>query len=241
MGSSRSGTYTRLTLAAAFPWISSSSPPQGDAIKAYENQSTVHTTFNQAFASTQGNWLVPALHAVCRNTHRLARAADEASKQSHDQSKLENAATILQESFSRTFNDRKELIQGAPLDEDGSKKVGVLSVVTELFAIYFRLNTLRLCKNLVRPVEIRKLDEQGSMGELVTYRYYVGRLSLFEDQYADAEEKLEFALQNCHVDAVRNQKRILRYLVPVKLVRGKVPSQACKYRRSDVNRGGLWR
>ena len=32
---------------------------------------------------------------------------------------------------------------------------------------------------------------------MVTYRYYSGRLSLFEDQYQAAEDSLESALTNC--------------------------------------------
>ena len=137
---------------------------------------------------------------------------------------LQKATSILQESYSKTSNDRKEFRPDAPLDEEGSKKAGVLTIVNELFAIYFRLNTLRLCKNLLRPVESRKLHEQGKMSEMVTYRYYVGRLFLFEDNYEAAETNLDYALQHCHKSSVHNKRCILRYLVPVKLYRGRLPS-----------------
>jgi hypothetical protein len=155
---------------------------------------------------------------------------------SSEQAKLQNAVNLLQESFSRTYNDRTPLSAdvnsfASSYDTEGSKKAGVLVIVNELFSIYFRLNTLRLCKNLVRPVETRKLHEQGRMGAMVTYRYYSGRLNLFEDQYAAAEESLEYALKNCYVKneaGLRNKKRILRYLVPVKLYRGRLPSAASK-------------
>ena len=113
---------------------------------------------------------------------------------------------------------------GSPFDEEGSKKAGVLTIVNTLFAIYFRLNTLRLCRNLLRPVESRKLHEKAKMSEMVTYRYYVGRLFLFEDQYVLAEENLDFAFQHCHKSSVHNKRCILRYLVPVKLYRGLLPS-----------------
>ena len=208
--------------------ISSLVVTQGYAIQCYESQAALHAAFNQVFASSEGNTLVPALHSVCRSTHRAAIAADAESTSPSDHAKLQNAATLLQESFSRTFNDRKELVPGAPYDEEGSKKAGVLLIVNELFSIYFRLNTLRLCKNLLRPVQQRKLHEQGTMGQMVTYRYYVGRLNLFEDQYADAEENLEFAFTNCHKNAVHNKKCILHYLIPVKLFRGRLPSAQCK-------------
>ena len=209
----------------------------GYAVKSYEAQSSLHASFNQLFGSSSGNWLVPALHAVCKSTHLLAVAADAEAANS-DNAKLNNAVTLLQESFSRTFNDRKELRPEDPLnDSDGSKKVGVLYIVNELFSIYFTLNTLRLCKNLARPVELKKLHVQGKMGDLVTYRYYTGRLNLFEDQYAEAEKNLEYAFTKCHKDALHNKKLILRYLVPVKLYRGRLPSAGCTLRYPNILAG----
>ena len=62
------------------------------------------------------------------------------------------------------------------------------------------------------------------MGDMVTYRYYVGRLNMFEDQYETAEMNLEYALTHCHVNAKANKKRILNYLLPVKLLRGRLPT-----------------
>jgi hypothetical protein len=180
----------------------------------------------------------------------MALAADGSN-----QAKLQSAVTLLQESFSKTLNDRTELVVEEPLSEEGSKKTGVLYIVNQLFSMYFRLNTLRLCKNLVRyvsiycsrvcmyvsvslmqsyhqyfffrPVESRQLHTKSSnMGDMVTYRYYVGRLNMFEDQYEAAEEDLEYALAHCHKDAQGNKKRILRYLLAVKLLRGRLPTQA---------------
>lgn len=202
------------------------SQQQGRAVESYEKQAALHAAFNQTFASSVGNLLVPALLSVCKSTHRLAVAADQETG-SRDSAKLQNAVTLLQESFSRSFNDRKEFRPNTPFDEDGSKKAAVLGIVNELFDIYFQLNTLRLCKNLVKPVEARKLHLQGSMGQMVTYRYYTGRLNLFEDDWAGAEANLEYALTHCHKNAVHNKRCILRYLVPVKLYLGKLPTPEC--------------
>ena len=183
---------------------------------------------------------MPALHTVCRNTHRTAVVADHLSSvgpedgagggsgggNKNDHSRLQGAVTLLQESFSKTLNDRRELKRpDAPFSEDGSKKAGVLYIVNHLFAMYFRLNTLRLCKNLLRPVETRKLHEMGTSGETVTYRYYAGRLAMFEDQYSAAENHLDYALRHCHVNAMGNRRRILNYLLPVKLLRGRLPTE----------------
>lgn len=111
----------------------------------------------------------------------------------------------------------------------GSKKAGVLAIVNELFGIYFRLNILRLCKNLIKPVETRRLNENGTMGQMVTYRYYIGRLNMFEDQHELAEKNLDFAFAHCHRNSIQNKKCILRYLVPIKLYRGRLPTMHCKF------------
>eukprot|EP00804_Cyclotella_cryptica_P011418 CCRYP_016373-RA/>CCRYP_016373-RA protein AED:0.23 eAED:0.23 QI:91/1/1/1/0.71/0.62/8/5682/412 len=196
--------------------------------QTYEAQSSLHSAFNHILGSSKGNWLIPALHVVCRNTHRAAVFADEAlsvnSGKRNDHAKLHNAVTLLQASYSKTLNDRVELKPNEPLSEEGSKKVGVLYIVNQLFSMYFQLNTLRLCKNLLKPVESRGIHQNGTMGEMVTYRYYIGRLNMFEDQYELAEENFDYALRHCHHSAVGNKKRILNYLVPVKLLRGRLPT-----------------
>ena len=205
---------------------------KGDIQAMFDAQIKVHTAFNSLFSSSEGNWMVPAMIVVCKTSNKLALAADQqAARQSskgkakqHNQANLQKAVPILQDSYSKTFNDRTEYQPGAPFDNVGSKQAGVLAIVNELFEMYFRLNILRLCKNLIRPVETKKLSEKGSMAEMVTYRYYIGRLSMFEDQHSSAETHLEYALQHCHKNAIKNKTRILKYLIPVKLYRGRLPT-----------------
>ena len=84
--------------------------------------------------------------------------------------------------------------------------------------------------NIIRPVEQRSLHNAGPMSQKVTYRYYVGRLNLYEDNYDGAEENLEWAFKNCLDTAFHNKRCILRYLIPVKLYRAKLPSPECKWR-----------
>lgn len=49
------------------------------------------------------------------------------------------------------------------------------------------------------------------------FRYYVGRKNMFDGDYATAVDYLSFAFEHCHVDAKRNKKLILIYLVPVRV------------------------
>jgi len=204
-----------------------------DLSSTYEAQSSLHSAINHNLSSTKGNWLIPGIHTVCRNTHRAAALADEYVNRNagtrNDHKRLQGAVTLLQASYSKTLNDRVELRPNEPLSEEGSKKVGVLYIVNQLFSMYFQLNTLRLCKNLLKPVESRSIHESGTMGEMVTYRYYVGRLNMFEDQYELAEQNFDYALKHCHKSSVANKKRILNYLIPVKLLRGRLPTNKCEY------------
>mmetsp|Transcript_5687 Transcript_5687/g.7999 ORF Transcript_5687/g.7999 Transcript_5687/m.7999 type:complete len:400 (-) Transcript_5687:63-1262(-) len=199
----------------------------GDPMKCFAAQSTYHSSLNHLLGSSPGNILIPALTKACRATHELAIIADKhhtLTTHRNDHACLQSAANLLRESFSKTLNDRKEMIPGAPLSEEGSKKVGVLFIVNQLCAMYFRLNTLRLCKNILRPAESRKLHLSGNKGDIVTYRYFAGRLNMFEDMYDQAEQNLDYAFQHCHKDAVVNKKKVLKYLIPIKLLRGRLPT-----------------
>ena len=78
-------------------------------MECYKAQASLHSTFNRIFSSSEGNWLIPALIVVCKNTHRIALEADKKNvggRQQH--AKLQNAVQILQDSYSKTFNDRTE-------------------------------------------------------------------------------------------------------------------------------------
>lgn len=56
------------------------------------------------------------------------------------------------------------------------------------------------------------------------YQYFSGRLALYEDNFADASERLQWAFAHCHRGARRNRQSILRFLVPIQLLTGKLPT-----------------
>ena len=65
------------------------------------------------------------------------------------------------------------------------KKLAALDIVNVSIKIYFRLNTLRLCKNLMRTVDSRQFApfDAFPMSQRVTYKFYVGRLAVFDEKY----------------------------------------------------------
>ena len=61
-----------------------------------------------------------------------------------------------------------------------------------LFKIYFKLNTLQLCSKLINVVErpgpacATDAYRCFPVADVVAYKYYVGRLKMFEDRYEEA-------------------------------------------------------
>ena len=96
---------------------------KNDMARTYESQSSLHSAVNHALGSSKGNWLIPALHVVCRNTHKVAALADEYVNRStgnrNDHARLQNAVTLLQASYSKTLNDRVELRVSGNVRVDG--------------------------------------------------------------------------------------------------------------------------
>ena len=60
----------------------------------------------------------------------------------------------------------------------------------------------------------------------VNYFYYEGRLNLYEFNYRQAEESLSYAYHNCLDYHVKNEAKILKFLLPVRMLFGKFPKAA---------------
>eukprot|EP00850_Spirogloea_muscicola_P009164 SM000051S17524 [mRNA] locus=s51:81339:84085:- [translate_table: standard] len=101
----------------------------------------------------------------------------------------------------------------------GPKRIGALYVTTQLFKIYFKLGTVHLCRSIIRSIETgRTFDfDEFPVRDRVTYMFYTGRLEVFNDNFKAADEKLTYALEHCDKLKTGNIRRILRYLVPVRL------------------------
>jgi len=85
-------------------------------------------------------------------------------------------------------------------DRIGTKKLALFAVTNVLFKIYFKVNTLQLCGKLINVVEgpnpggssinsnnsIMNDLHQYPVCDVVMYKYYLGRLKMFEDRYLEA-------------------------------------------------------
>ena len=78
------------------------------------------------------------------------------------------------------------------------------------------------------PMEQAIMDNLTSfpVTDVVTYKFYIGKLKMFEDRYEEARECLRFALKNTPNSEIKNRQLILTSLVPVEMCLGVMPADA---------------
>ncbi|KAJ7245685.1 hypothetical protein C8J57DRAFT_1361426 [Mycena rebaudengoi] len=188
--------------------------------EAFKEQATLVSLFFRYFIENRG-WTLVALFSILRDLRDLAHDADWQAKVRSEQSEcMVEAARIVAKAFSNCMTDRT-----SPTDE--SRKWGAYYVVGLAMKCYFKVKRISLTKNLIKALEnsadIPPLEEYPRAHQ-VTYRYYVGMLSFLNEEFVKAEQELTLAFYNCHIDAHDNQERILAYLIPLRILRGHLPS-----------------
>lgn len=204
-------------LRACWAWANS------DFIEAYKCQNIVVTSFAKLLATQKDeNWPLPVMYAVCLDLRKFAVKADQQMEEKgrgKPGETLEKASEGIMACFRVCASD-------ARANEESTKRWGMLNLVNQLFKIYFKVNKLHLCKPLIRAVEQSSLNDRFSKSQMVTYRYYVGRKHMFDNNFKEAEEYLTYAFQKCDVSVTNNKRLILIYLIPVKMLLGHMPKKA---------------
>jgi hypothetical protein len=161
------------------------------------------------------------MYALCLDLRIFAAKAD--LQMEHHGGKpgetLEKAAEHIMSCFRTCALDSKS-------SEEVTKRWGMLNIVNQLFKIYFRVNKLHLCKPLIRAIESSSLKDRYPKSQQVTYKFYVGRKHMFDNDFRTAENYLTYAFEHCHRKCTGNKRAILIYLIPVKMLLGHMPTQA---------------
>lgn len=169
----------------------------------------------------ESHWSLPLFHQLCEDVRIMAQVADEQLRDAHNKScKLENAERLLKRAFTIVNNDRADFC-------NGSRRAGALACMNQLLKIYFRLNNLGLCVNLTRMIGSSNFPdiELFPLPHRITFHFYCGRLSLYDDQYATAITQLQFALHNISPHLRDHRRRILLFLIPAKILSGHLPTE----------------
>ncbi|OAO13851.1 hypothetical protein AV274_4526 [Blastocystis sp. ATCC 50177/Nand II] len=93
--------------------------------------------------------------------------------------------------------------------------------ITNLFQ---QLN-YKACEDLYEtyPPKIEKELQRCIPNDISTYCYYRGRLLLYSEKYDEALELLSRSYANCDPQASHNRARILYYLIPLEMNKGRLP------------------
>lgn len=192
----------------------------GEYQEAFDTQKDLVQSFQKGMSSMT-RWCLPALYVVNNDLRIIAtKADDELVAEEGQRKKLEEAANVISKSFTYCITDRGAL--------SNSKKYGTYCMIGILFRIYFKLKQQNLCKNILRAVKAADMPslEQFPKSDRVTFRYYLGRLYFLEEDYAKAEVELDLAFKECTKKSRKNKELILQTLLPVKLMRGILPTKA---------------
>ena len=162
--------------------------------KSYDDAyRSVHNCYNAIMdfisSSDQTAFMTPAFVRILNDLRECACIADKAKPERERLSNpcLRDSQNSITRGFTLVKKDRK------PLTDPTTRKLTIFAVTNVLFKIYFKLNTLQLCGKLINLVETRDTMDNLKLfpvSDVVTYKYYVGRLKMFEDQYEEAKECL---------------------------------------------------
>ncbi|KAH7930624.1 hypothetical protein BV22DRAFT_1028085 [Leucogyrophana mollusca] len=189
--------------------------------EAFKEQSQLISQFFRYFTTNTG-WTLPALFSMLRDLRDLAFDADFHAKYNGQKSEcMESAASVVAKAFSNCMTDRTS-------PPANSRKWGIYYIVGLVLKCYFRVKRISLSKSILRALnanpDIPALSAYPRSHQ-VTYRYYLGMLSFLNEDYAKAEQELTLAFYHCHREAHSNQERILMCLIPLRILRGHLPSQ----------------
>lgn len=107
-----------------------------------------------------------------------------------------------------------------------SKKVLTLFIANNLNKIYFIIDSPLLCQNIFANMNL--LDHKFSQypkAQQVEYRYILGRYYLIKNQIINSFTHLNWAFTHAPRSEQKNILKILRYLIPVSLLAGRIPSK----------------
>lgn len=131
--------------------------------------------FVRDFRTSEEAWGVAPLAALARSLRVVSFAGSPAK----EEARLSDVGRHLMTCFSAA-------LQGSG---NRAKRGATLPIVNQLFRVYFRINTLPMCKNLIRSLEAPNAMplESFPIGQRVTYRFYTGRLAVFNEDFTKAD------------------------------------------------------
>lgn len=196
---------------------------RGNVLEMWKAQCAMVTAVARFMTSSkEENWMLPLMNTACLELRLQSISADAESAKSGTTKPgelLEKTADSLMACFRVCAADTRA-------GDNDTKRWGLLYLVNQFFKIYFKINKLNLCKPMIRAIESLAFKDQYPLSQLITYKYYTGRKAMFDSDFKGSDTALTFAFQRCHQRSHKNKRRILIYLLPVKMLIGYIPKQS---------------
>lgn len=206
----------------------------GNKVSACNEQLALIQTFHRIFQASS-RWLLPLAHALhgdlwclCRRTgsRRGSQTPPSSIDRKDDHARIndhlrEESARMINRGLTICLTDR------APLGR--SRKWGVYRMASLLLRVYFALGQLNLCNNVLRALSTAELPATSRypIGQLVTWRYWLGRYYFVNGEWERALGELAPAFVQCLSGSERNKVLVLHMLIPLRLhLQGVLPSLA---------------
>jgi hypothetical protein len=149
---------------------------------------------------TEGLWLWPAVKENCQQLINMAIAANEELKREKNKEKDKMGPCVR--TLRRLFGD----CQASKAALERSKKLCALNIMIKLFWIYFKLYKYQDCEKMINIAEGPMWPDLQVFpnADYVAFKYYSGRMALFDSKFKQSETDLEIAFQRCPSFAQKN-------------------------------------
>ncbi|ODQ66346.1 hypothetical protein NADFUDRAFT_8752, partial [Nadsonia fulvescens var. elongata DSM 6958] len=204
--------------------------PYKPIINSFDLYLKFFTDLQTAFSNNRGAVLSPTIMSTCGVVIPMALKID----QKYSKSKMVRTSfisAVVLKIFNSIRGERADPSKLASLDarRDTSKKGIIMYISTVLCRLYFRLGQPASCANVFSNIHTAKLRlSQFPKSQTVEYRYYLGRFYLYKCQFGKSFIHLSWAFDNCYTGS-NNKRLILKYLIPVSILLGRIPSQELLY------------
>ncbi|CAG0923690.1 unnamed protein product [Notodromas monacha] len=172
------------------------------------------------------NWPVPVLITLAKDLRRLTfmlmKLTDSRGSAVRDEEETSKHNPYSKASDTIMVAFRICAADGRTADNE-SKRVGMMGLVNQMIRIYSKGELWEMYRPLIRALDPFSTKMTFPVGQMVTYRYFVGQKLVFDGDFRKAAEYLTYAFERCLKTSVANKRKILMYLLPAKMILGQMP------------------
>eukprot|EP01095_Lingulamoeba_sp_RSL-Kostka_P012256 TRINITY_DN4820_c0_g1_i1.p1 TRINITY_DN4820_c0_g1~~TRINITY_DN4820_c0_g1_i1.p1 ORF type:complete len:427 (+),score=68.57 TRINITY_DN4820_c0_g1_i1:54-1334(+) len=199
-------------------------------IKAYPHFSDAFKFYKRALEKESPCWSLPILSILSNQLRLVAISADRAGYGLNDSNSMYGTSGSNAAAQRDSISSLRLILNVLNARSSSNRIKGLLNLLNTLLRIYFRLGQIENCISAIHNFN-HTLNARGikidtfPISQLVTFKYFQGRISILQQSYKDAEKSLSWAFQHCSNRYQSNKRLILELLIPTRLIFGKIPPQ----------------